>query len=441
MLLEKISKLTFPIAEMSFHRAIREKFDLIKQEMAQPYSVRKARQLQKLHHQLKLAQLKVPYYQDLFKKKKFNPDLVLKDIRYFEELPYLDKETVRTELKRFINVDYDIKKLIIRETNGSTGPTIPVFYNLEALDWSSAVNLYTNFILGKSPSKKEIYIEPNELIERNISERLIDIFKSITLNRKNLRYKTLDDDELDRLCRKLKQAKPLLVLSTPTTFNALARYVKRNPRRSLSLNTLISTGEILDDLKKKEIEKYLKCRIFNRLGNAEIGIYAHDTLTEQLAIIDSVAFVETALDPTSSSSQIIITNLKNDAMPLIRYKTGDLGEKVVNEHGEFLKNIYGRVHEILYINGESIHTNLVKETLFKIGNVDDFQIHKSAEHGYLLKIVADTNFRSSIREKIRQIWGMNFEIEFTSVDQLSQVGLRRKFQYFIDDTMTHGERK
>lgn len=96
------------------------------------------------------------------------------------------------------------------------------------------------------------------------------------------------------------------------------------PPKSL---TLIEThGEILtNDLKTRAVE-FFKVPISNMYGSEEMNGIAYECPNHCLHILQDNVFVEIIADksrPNASNSDIIITNLHNKAMPLIRYQQGD----------------------------------------------------------------------------------------------------------------------
>lgn len=425
-----ISKFVFPLAEFALGRDIRSKVQRLHVEMSLPYQQRKVRQLQQLHQVLEMASNKVPYYKDLFSGIGFHADLVLKDIKYFQEIPCLTKEIIREQPMRFINTDFVGAKLGFRETNGSTGATIPIYYGQDSFDWASAVNIYTQDIIGKKEHDKEIYFNPNSGAHHTFNDKAIEFAKGLALNREVVLYENLDDDDLDKMFRAIKKSEPGLVLASPSVLYALAMYVRRNPFIRLRMNKIICTGELLDIQKKEKIEKFLNCSVFDRYGNAEVGICAHDTLNEKLKVIDYVVYLENELQ---IGDEVLLTNLTNQVMPLIRYRAGDLGVIEEGIDGQYVNNIHGRVHDVIYLNGRTIPTTVFRDKIFNIGYVDDFQIQKSSSSGYVLQIVATQNTKHDfIKNEIHRVWGNSLEVIFTSLDQLVRIGHRRKFQYFVD---------
>lgn len=431
MISTAISKISVPFAELSLQRSIRKKIHKIKQENHIIERDREMWERQELYRITLICKNKVPYYKELFSKIKFNPEKLLRDKKYFLDIPILTKENLRCHKRRLINQDFSRHNLHERKTNGSTGITTSIFYDQDALDWSSAASFYSQELLGKKLSENEIYITSKDVIANSWGKKISEKAKCITLNRKNIYYESLGEDELDQMLRSLKSSNPKIVLSTPSIFYALARYVENTPYASLSLNKLITTGEVLDPIKKERIESAFNCKVYNRYGNAEVGVIAHDTTSDYLKVLEPMCYTEN----TEDSQELIVTNLKNNAMPLLRYGTGDKALVSKGSRSCHLKDLKGRIGDTIYLNGNLVPTEFIKDTLFRIADIEDFQIHKNRIDGYVMIIVCKQSKQRYVLEKVNKLWNNQFKVRFTTMKDLTRVGLRRKFSYFIDETI------
>ena len=95
---------------------------------------------------------------------------------------------------------------------------------------------------------------------------------------------------------------------------------------------------------------------------------------EDLSIIDFHTFVE-----VDDNGEIVITNLNNHIMPLIRYRTGDFCEKKGVLGGfEQIEMKSGREHTLINFEGNKLNTATIEDLIFQIEGVKDlqFQIKK-----------------------------------------------------------------
>ena len=98
-------------------------------------------------------------------------------------------------------------------------------------------------------------------------------------------------------------------------------------------------SEGLDAIGKSEIEQAFKTKVFSRYSNVENGIIAQQTdKSFDYYFINSASYyveiLEMDLDVPvlkGELGRIVVTDLFNDAMPFIRYDTGDIGKYFIND--------------------------------------------------------------------------------------------------------------
>ena len=386
---------------------------------------------------LKNAEKNVPYYHRLFAKLHFNPERLRKDLGYFNNLPYLSKKTILANPQDFLHQNYARKNLHRRKSAGSTGYSIDVFYSQSALDWTAAANLYAMELAGKRHNHREIHISTKmESASFNVSwrDRMLEFLKCLALNRKNILIKDIDDDSLDEIWRTIVKFKPHTLQGHPSTLHALALYLHRMPlRKRKILQSLELTGELLDKKRQLLIEQELQAKVFNRYGSAEFGVVAHsldDPFT--LKVLDFMVYPEN-FDLSNGKKELVFTTLTNEAMPLIRYRSGDWGEINRKEGESYITNLFGRVHDIFVYNGVAKPTHVIKDLFDRTELLHEFQIIRNNDLSVTLKVVPkQLDDGNRIKEFVTGTWGPGINIDFVAMQDLDTVGIRSKFFYFID---------
>ncbi|MHB8481843.1 MAG: phenylacetate--CoA ligase family protein [Nitrospiria bacterium] len=422
--------LLYPLIESMQKRDIRAKFHTIRKDFENPFMDRLRLRKKNISNILKSASANVPYYCDLFRKIGFDPDKIEKDIRYLEEVPYLTKDIIREEGRRLINEKLEGVNLHSRKTGGSTGPSTLIYYNQVALDWTAASNLFVLDWTGKKRYKNEVHLSSRFPDAFPFKDRIKEKIKCMALNRVNIVTDSFDLSSLGAVWSKLRRTKPYLVQAHPSTLYALALFVKeRGEKGEGVIKVFESTGEVLDKKKKEVIESVFKCRIFDRYGNAEFGVVAYETGGgEALKVLDFMVYPENY--STSEGHEIVLTGLRNDAMPLIRYRTGDLGSLEIREDGFWLKNIEGRVHELVRIGDKNYPTHYIQDLLDRIGGIDEFQIELRGDRTLLRLVLANSAERDIIDRRIKG-WWEKIDVEFTNFDGLKRCGWREKFRHVV----------
>lgn len=127
--------------------------------------------------------------------------------------------------------------------------------------------------------------------------------------------------------------KPAVLVGIPAQMRALAlTHPELRPRRVLLSADYIAASTA------ETIRRRWQCEVYVHYGMTESGLgCAVETPARQGMIPREDVLLE-----TSPAGEILLTTLRREAMPLIRYRTGDLG--TVDQRGRLLA-VYGRMTE------------------------------------------------------------------------------------------------
>ena len=165
----------------------------------------------------------------------------------------------------------------------------------------------------------------------------------------------------------------------------------------------MTMSEPITDYAKQLLEDYFSCPVVSRYSNMENGFIAQQEPGEFIYKINHASFYVEILDINDDKvlvegklGRIVITDLFNYAMPLIRYDTGDLGilknEIDINNksNGPYLLNIEGRkVDFITNTKGQILSPHSITNTMWKFSDVLQFQFIQIETKKYIIKINID----------------------------------------------------
>ncbi|MCA9100184.1 MAG: hypothetical protein R3C10_17330 [Pirellulales bacterium] len=426
----------YPLAQYREGRDILSKVRQLRQQARQSFTERRRLRQRQLANVLEHAGEEVPYYRDLFRRLRFHPTKLLRDTRHLEDLPVLTKDIIREQGDRLISQRAKRGVLHARKTGGSTGPSAVVYYSPAALDWTAAVNRAALESVGQRRWHREMHLASRYPEEFPWQARLREWFKTQALNRTNVFTDHFDDHAMETLWRKLRRTRPRLVQCHPSTMFALASYVARqgHPAHNV-LSVFESTGEVLTDRQRDLIEATFACRAINRYGSAEFGVLAYEQLAEtrrRLHLLDAVAWPE-VIEHESGSSEIVLTGLLNEAMPLVRYRTGDLAQLGEDETGWHIWELQGRIHDLVYIGDAAYPTHYLQDVFDRLGGIEEFQFQQQAEGRLTVRmVVPDVTRHAPISAQLRAWWGDGVRVEFCDFDGLRRTGWRGKFRHLVD---------
>lgn len=428
--------IAYPLAEQMEKRDIRSKRKELRTHYRQPFSQRKRLAQTRLAEIAIFAGEQVPYYKELFARQGFDPAKLVGDMRYLQDLPFLTKDIVREQGSRMFSRPLEGLRHHDMKTGGSTGLSAHFFYDQEAMDYAAAVTLYARERIGKSKHRFELHFACRFPGTPVAAKWTREDWKCLAMNRSNIFFDRLDAQGLDEMWQTLKQRSPYLIHGHPSTIYALACHVEEKYGRSKAFEVFESSGELLEPHQREKIAHTLQCRVVNRYGLAELGVMAYELkgCDGGLQVLDSEGWAESIPfdDAQNEEEELVFTGFRNQLMPLLRYRTGDIAHVGERDDGFYLTKVVGRIHDMVSINGIAHPTHHIMDMLdHRVGGIQEFQIDLRTTPA-TLRIVPELQASSEeIRTKIQGFWGQGFEVQFVSPDAFVRVGRHQKFRHLV----------
>ena len=129
---------------------------------------------------------------------------------------------------------------------------------------------------------------------------------------------------------RIRRWQPRVLSGLPTYLQLLGRYIERTGELPLSIGSLLPQGALSTPGMKKELTRAFNVPVHEVYGGHEFGCVA-STCEQQdrLHIMMSECLVETVRNGKHAGpgelGEIVVTTFINRAMPLIRYRPGDVG--------------------------------------------------------------------------------------------------------------------
>jgi len=373
-------------------------FQLKRDQWKDPRELRKI-QFKKLKAVIKHAYNNVPHYHNAFSKVGIRPD----DVKNFEDLrklPLVSKYDIQNNYKNFVTNGVDASKLPSRDTSGSTGIPLKLVSDPYPSPGSAkypffecGVKLRDNFVTiwGRATSIK--WGSKFTRLWGAIRETIVPLYPE------------------EKLINILKQIKPDVLLTFPSVLLSLSNYDLSgiNPR------LIFTQGEMVTLHCRYIVKKKFNVDLFETYGSVEFGDMAFECLEHfALHIITDNVYIE-LLDedgePVSPGErgEIVVTGLHNYAMPLIRYKIGDLGvltdEKCpCGRSWPLLKSIEGRSNDLVVLpSGRKISWLYLQRYIFydpefqkNLFCISQYQLVQERPDQIIFKFVKGSNFDSNL---------------------------------------------
>jgi phenylacetate-CoA ligase len=431
--------LAYPLAERLEGRDVRSKVRALDREMASPFAERRLRSFAAVVDTVRHACANVPYYRDLFARISFDPEKLLIDESYLQDIPYLTKDIIRAEGERLLRDDHGAVRKHVSKTGGSTGPAARIIYDQAAADWSSAVTRHARNRIGKRHFHSELHFASKFPEQFPLRDRLREHAKCLAMNRHNVFFASFEPGELEAIWRNIKRIRPHLVHGHPSTMYHLALHVGSREGAAGVFGVFESSGELLSSHQRDTIARVFRCDVVDRYGLAEAGIVAYQSSLTDLSmlVLDPIAWPEasgvgaTASERDRKTGELVITTTTNRMMPLIRYRTGDIAVVEQTARGFVLAELVGRIHDVVEIAGERRPTHYIQDVLDRIGGIREFQIELREQRPLLRLVPEDGADTGGIRDRIARYWGGAVDVEFIAPSDLRLLGARRKFRHLV----------
>jgi phenylacetate-CoA ligase len=212
--------------------------------------------------------------------------------------------------------------------------------------------------------------------------------------------------------------------------------------RARAFSVFESSGELISRAQREIIGRVFGCAIVNRYGLAEAGVVAYQTdqARDDMLVFDPVVWPEmtdmdlseeTAGDAGDRGRELVVSTLTNKVMPLLRYRTGDVGQLHETPEGFRLEALMGRIHDVIEIDGVSVPTHHLQDLLDRIGCVREFQIEPRERNAVFRIVPEQAVYQDKIEHALRKRWTSGIEVEFVEMDALKRQGWRSKFRHLV----------
>ena len=211
--------------------------------------------------------------------------------------------------------------------------------------------------------------------------------------------------------------------------------------RSLRPRSVLLSADFAPRCVVQAIEKDWQCRVFTHYGMTETGFGCAVQCAARTGhhLRDADLLIE-IVDPRTGArlapgepGEIVITTLRNEAMPLIRYRTGDISRLLAEPCGcgstlPRLGRVDGRrENDILLSGGKTLSIHQLDELLFAIPEVRGFDAELRREgDGSLLSLTveADRGIEPALAAAA-PLGGVAVEVRYAEVDPFPIKGKRR----------------
>lgn len=387
------------------------------------------------------AESHVPYYREMFRAR----GITARDIRSWQDfasLPVLTKDIIRARSRDLIREDVPLSTLSAHHSGGSTGVPLS-FYRESSYMEASDAGVYRNLAqAGWRPGDMIAFFwGSNEQLER-MSRWEFEL-------RQRIRCKYQFDPfhsgpaDMDRWVRTWRRIRPRVALGYASTIARFAEHVKRTGQRISPVRGVFTTAEKLYPEQRAVMERMLGGRVFDCYGSSEVQNIAAECRRGRMHVNADFVVLETdnANRLPDGTAPLLVTSLRNYAMPFIRYRNEDCGALVEGacECGNgfpLMELRISRVSDNFHLpNGRVVHGEYFTHLMYGSEGIASFQFHQTRLDQIVLWVVptpgSDARQRErAIRAAVAQVHALApglWSVDVREVDEipLSSAGKHR----------------
>ena len=408
-----------------------------------PASQMRSYQDERIRAMVLLAHEKSPYYRKLMAEVGVHPT----DIRGaadLPKLPLLTKETIRSQGEDLLTERRHRRSWVEGHTSGTTGSPLALWYDRETCVMTNAVDYRQKRWAGMGHEDwiamflGRVVVPPQQTAppfwRANVVHRQLWC-SSFHLSGSNLEHYV---DEIRRRGIRFLEG-------YPSTLYIIAKHLT-GQGRTLPMQAVFSSSETLHTIQREAIETAFGCPLFDFYGHAERVLFATECeyhagkhLSEEFGYCE---LVDEDGQPVrdGETGYLVGTSLHNTAMPMLRYRTGDLSALEVGacpcgRTSRRIRNVTTKAEDtVVTPDGRLISPSILTHPFKPFDQIIESQIIQTRIDHLLVKVVPSAEFTDVDEQKLiaglRERLGPEVHVQIERVTEIPREA-SGKFRWVI----------
>ncbi|NMH88217.1 phenylacetate--CoA ligase family protein [Flavivirga algicola] len=347
-----------------------------------------------------------------------------KNYHSIKDFPVINKNIIRSQEQEFKSVIFLNKKTKTVSTSGSTSSALKISQNKNKTIRNTADSIYFGKISGFKIGYKLLYLRHWDDVLRK--SPLTKFMQNID----ELEVVNMNNEYISKIIRNIeKDASKKGWLGYPSGFELICKYLDSINSKPIKANikSIITMSEGLNNYTKKAMNKYFKSEVVSRYSNMEHGIIAQQKKGSSDFLINTASFWveifkidEDEPADINEPGRIVVTDLYNYAIPLIRYDTGDIGAINYNKKYPVLTKIEGRKADIIFNTKGEIVSSFIVANVVEYDGIIQGQLIQEEEKEYTLKLNVTNNFNqeSNVIKEFKGYLGHDAVIKILYINEI-----------------------
>lgn len=265
------------------------------------------------------------FYQNHFKDRSFSPA----NLENFTRLPFTRPSHIQDQGPKFLAVPQDeVSRVVTLQTSGTTDQPKRLFFT--AQDLEKTIIFFTQVLAYLTcPDDNLVILLPGQT-PASAGDLIKTAAQRIHCQAQVPGLVTDPGPILDMIAAQ----KPRVIIGLPVQVLALAELLVQQQIPTGCIDHIILTSDRVSLAIKDRIGKLLDCRVFDHYGMTEtcfggaIDCFSHQGyhLREMDLYYEIIDLKAEKPAPPGCWGEVVVTTLNRQAMPLIRYQTGDISK-------------------------------------------------------------------------------------------------------------------
>ena len=334
----------------------------------------------------------------------------------FRRIPPLTKSDLRDSSQQMLSTVYAGQDLLSAKTSGSTGVPVEVFSDESCRQFVRACTLRSDEWSGWQLGERVAAIWGNAAVQfRGRGWR--GYLRNALLHRTTyLDSLHIDEPSLASFAASLKRRAPSLIYGHAHSLYLFAKYLESRGIMDIRPKGIISAAMVLHQWERDLLEEVFQCPVTNRYGCEEVGLIACECEQHRGLHVNADGIYLEVVRPDGTPAQpgesgmILVTDLRNRVMPIVRYQIGDTARATDRTCAcgrglPLLEEIQGRVADyVVTREGKAISgISLTDHFNTKVPGVVQMQIIQEEIDQFQLKIVKNAEFGPQSTKIIQEL--------------------------------------
>jgi phenylacetate-CoA ligase len=372
----------------------------------------------------------VPYYRQRWQPLGIAGPEDIRGPEDYARLPVIDKPEIRAHFDQLI-ADNHRNGLLFKTTGGSTGEPLRFGYTRESYERRLAIMWRGYGWGGARLGQRTLYLWGTPVGAQKRKDRMYHAM----FNRHMLNAFEMSEARMAEYADTIDRYRPETIVSYVAPIMKMAEWLTANGRRIHRPMRILSAAEALHDGQRKFISEAFGCPVHNTYGCREFMLIAAECeehkglhVNADHLCVELGASVGGANASADTPREIIVTDLHNYGMPLLRYVNGDLatagsGTCACGRGLPLLTRVDGRKLDALrtpdgrYVPGEYIVYAFLHAT-----GIKRYQVVQKRLDAFDISLVRDADFDPSvvdlIRRELAKVVGDSVQLDFRYADDI-----------------------